>query len=291
MAKGVFITRPQSHYDDLPEVRYHFPHTYLQTAEQTVGDWILYYEPRRNGGRQVYFATARVTHIQPDQLREKHYYAYLHDYLELAQPVPFREGNTYYESALRRPDGRVNLGLFQRAIHLLPEDEYTAILKHGMVAVVDEGKLIAETAGLSEEPQEDYQRPKTAHLITRPKRDQAFRHIIRAAYHSSCAMTGLNLINGEGHSEIEAVHIRPVEHDGPDSTRNGLALSRTIHWMFDRGLLSLGDDGRILSVDRLTPQPVKYMLNADGFACLPRDTALRPHPHFLRYHRDHIFKG
>jgi predicted restriction endonuclease len=31
--------------------------------------------------------------------------------------------------------------------------------------------------------------------------------------------------------------------------RNGIALSRSIHWMFDHGLLSLTDDYEILMAD------------------------------------------
>jgi len=44
-----------------------------------------------------------------------------------------------------------------------------------------------------------------------------------------------------------------VEHRGPDSVRNGIALSGTVHWMFDRGLLSIDDDyAMLVARDRLT---------------------------------------
>ncbi|MFP3944971.1 MAG: hypothetical protein ACLFWF_13825 [Alphaproteobacteria bacterium] len=82
MAKAVFTTRVDPSYDDLPEKWYHFPRTYLRAAEAAVGDWILYYEPRRRGGRRVYFATARVTGIEADPVRGDHYYAFVTDYLE-----------------------------------------------------------------------------------------------------------------------------------------------------------------------------------------------------------------
>lgn len=52
----------------------------------------------------------------------------------------------------------------------------------------------------------------------------------------------MKLINGGGRAEAEAAHIRSVEANGPDIVSNGLALSGTAHWMFDRGLLSLTDD-------------------------------------------------
>ena len=40
MANAVFTTSESSAYDDQPEVRYHFPHTYLKQAEQAVGDYL-----------------------------------------------------------------------------------------------------------------------------------------------------------------------------------------------------------------------------------------------------------
>src|SRR4051812_37164894 len=49
MANAVFTTKAHPTYDDLPESRYHFPKIYLKTAEQALGDWIVYYEPRREG--------------------------------------------------------------------------------------------------------------------------------------------------------------------------------------------------------------------------------------------------
>ena len=73
MAKAVFTHADGSIYDDLPEQRYHFPQTYLRAAQAALGDWIVYYEPRRveagsdrTGGRQAYFATAKLNKIEQD---------------------------------------------------------------------------------------------------------------------------------------------------------------------------------------------------------------------------------
>src|SRR5580704_13985381 len=107
--KAVFTTKIDPAYDDLPEQRYHFPRTYLRQVE-AVGDWIVYYEPRRPGavgigGRQAYFATARVLRVRSDPGRADHFYAYVADYLEFDRPVPFRQGEHYFESALQRDGG------------------------------------------------------------------------------------------------------------------------------------------------------------------------------------------
>lgn len=102
MAKAIFTTKITPTYHDLPELMYHFPKTYLRQANLTVGDWIVYYEPRREdhspagrAGRQCYFATARVTHIKEDVALKDHYYAFVENYVEFSAPVPFKIGSFY----------------------------------------------------------------------------------------------------------------------------------------------------------------------------------------------------
>ncbi len=306
MTKAVFTAKIESAYDDLVEFRYHFPRTYLRQVEQTMDDWIVYYEPRRpttdlskTGGRQAYFATARVIRIERDDRRADHFYAYVTDYLPFEQSVPFREEVSYYESALQKDDQSTNKGAFGRSVRLLPELEYNAILGAGFkVAIVGEDQFYRapvehqhQAPGLGEQDQTPFERPIVESLVTRPFRDVAFRHAVREAYHSTCAMTGLKIINGGGRPEVQAAHIRPVAKDGPDSVRNGLALSGTPHCMFDRGLLSIDDNYAILVASAQLPSQAKAMLNNNGKLILPEPPDLRPHQRFLEYHREHIFKG
>ena len=69
-------------------------------------------------------------------------------------------------------------------------------------------------------------------------------------------MTGLKFINGGGRSEVQAAHIRPVEDRGPDSVRNGIALSGTVHWMFDKGLISVDENFDILIAKDRVPTTI-----------------------------------
>ena len=114
---------------------------------------------------------------------------------------------------------------------------------------------------------------------------------VRQVYSNRCALTGLHITNGGGRPEVQAAHIRPVASSGPDSTRNGIALSGTVHWMFDRGLMSLEDDGRILLAKRGVPPELRNLLRPELVAALPDDASCRPHPQFLRFHRETVFKG
>jgi putative restriction endonuclease len=296
MSKSVFTHRVGSRYDDLPESKYHFPQTYLRQVERSVGDLIIYYEPRRDNGRQSYVATARVVGVEIDPQQPGHFYALISEYLEFPQIVPYRIGDQFFEGKLRGANGTTNLGTAQRAVRDVPEHEFEAILTAAFSAATSEPSQteLANRAGISlNEPAETFDRPIIQTLISRPFRDIAFKAAIRRAYKDTCAFTGLKLINGGGRPEIDAAHIRPVGegHNGPDSVRNGLALCKTAHWLFDRGLVTLDDDLKIVQAKGLVGQEVSRLLHADGIARVPEASHFRPHSQFLQYHRDHIFKG
>jgi putative restriction endonuclease len=296
VANAVFTTKPEPAYDDLPEIKYHFPQRYLSQAQQTVGDWVIYYEPRRQGGvssqatgRQCYFAMAQVARIEPDSTRPDHHYAYISNYLEFTNPVPFRSGNLYYESGLKKTDGSTNRGKFGWNLRIIPQVEFRLICQMGFAGAEEQAG--SETLQqVAEEPAE-FGLPRRLQVLQRPFRDAVFTRLIQTTYDNSCAMTGLKLVNGGGRCEIEAAHIKPVAKEGPDSPRNGIALSRTIHWLFDRGALSVEEDGRILIAKRYVPDPILRMLNPDGRILAPAKAALMPHPYFLRFHREVIYKG
>src|SRR5437660_12515776 len=104
MTKAVFTTKVTPSYKDLPEDRYHFPRTYLNYVQQAVGDYIVYYEPRRSsaelssrGGRQSYFGVARVASVLEDTGMPDHHLTFIDrtTYLDLDMTVPFQEACEY----------------------------------------------------------------------------------------------------------------------------------------------------------------------------------------------------
>jgi putative restriction endonuclease len=293
MAKAVFTTKINPSYKDLPELMYHFPKTYLRQAAAAIGDWILYYEPRRedispagHAGRQCYFATARVTHIEEDPGLRNHYYAFVDNYVEFVTVVPFRIGVQYFESGLRKADGSTNKGAFGRAIRLIKDDEYQAIISFGLSKVDD---ILSQES--QEGPEEaidfDVQRPIIQQIIERPFREAAFSRVVKVEYGLTCAMTGISITNDQGSSEVEAAHIKPVRFNGPDSVRNGIALCRTFHWMFDYGLVSVADNGDIL-LKKIVPDRISQLVNRNGKIQPPANRNSLPHPEFLNFHRERI---
>lgn len=176
MSKAIFTIKSGSGYDDRPEEYYHFPKTYLNQVQQAVGDHIIYYEPRRSaenvpsiGGRQSYFATARVTAVIEDKEREDHYYALIADYLDFDRAVPFAPGGIYFERALQRVDGKTNKGAFGRAVRLIADVEFDLILRSGFAAeLMQAGPEELPIVGFQEEDTE-FVRPVVELTITETK--------------------------------------------------------------------------------------------------------------------------
>jgi len=60
--------------------------------------------------------------------------------------------------------------------------------------------------------------------------------------------------------------------------------------MFDRGLISFGDDGRILTSPHGLPDDMDRLIRPEGKLLLPGHPAMQPHPGYLAWHREHLFK-
>ena len=290
--------RSDSIYRDIPAYQYQFPRQYLGRAAPSVGDWILYLEPVKVSGTRGYFAIARVQQIVPDPKAANMFLALIepNSYLEFVNSVPFNDVEGPIERGLLNDEGKLS-GRAQSAVRPVSDADFNRIADRGLD---DREQLLPRESTFSqlsgfEEGQAPYvfeqQRDRVLQLTSRVVRDRVFRHIVLRAYGERCAVTGLKLINGGGRAEVNAAHIRPVEANGPDTIHNGLALSGTAHWMFDRGLISLDNDLQILiSRQANDPDGVRAFINRSGFAMLPGSLKDQPHPQFLEWHREHCFK-
>ncbi len=300
MAKVVFIHNPRSKYDDIPAVHYHFPKQYLKRAEQAIGDWILYYESGKNGGQKSYTAIAQVKNICPDPVRDGFYYAQVkpRTYLDFDKTVPFRLDGIIANSNLMKPDGSVNSGYAVSAVQPIPDPDFYRIVDAGFIDeqdVLPRDSTMDTQYAFTETQQAEFLHARTQDRIeiklNKIKRDQVFRKIILAAYKKKCAFTGLGFINGRGRAEVQAAHIKPVAANGPDCVQNGLALSGTVHWMFDRGLLSISNDYDILVSRHINNlDEIDRLLHADRKVVLPSNRHEWPHPVFMEWHRNNCFK-
>lgn len=299
MSYAVFMHRSDSIYDDSPAEHYQFPKQYLGRAEKCVGDWIVYLEPSKVASSRGYFGIAKIREIIRDPKASEMFIAIIEPgtYLDFARPVPFRDENGVLEKGLLNEAGKLS-GRAQAAVRWISSQDFDRIVNRGLH---DQEPLLPRVPTTDpkyigfEEEQAPYiieqERERVELLTSRIVRDRVFRKIVLGAYGERCAITGLKLINGGGRAEVDAAHIRPVKANGPDIVNNGIALSGTAHWMFDRGLISLGDDLDILISRHVNdPDGVKGFINKTGIALLPDRVSSRPHPVFLKWHRENIFK-
>lgn len=299
MAFGVFVHRADSVYEDDPARQYQFPAMYLSRAAQVVGDWIVYYEPTKVRRSKGYYAVARVAEIVPDPAADGMFLALIEpgSYLEFS-PVPFAGPEGVAETGVLNAAGR-NSGRAQAAVRPLAPADFGRILRLGRIEadtlLPRVGAAEVEQApGFGEAEQVPFlvERLRVDSLTSRLVRDRVFRRLILQAYDERCCVTGLKLINGGGRAEVEAAHIRPVEASGPDRVQNGLALSGTVHWMFDRGLIGFGDGHDILVSRHVNDRDsIEGLINRSGKLLAPQDERNWPHPVFLAWHRENRFKG
>lgn len=288
-SKCVFVVGSHSIYADQPDRFYRFPQQWLNAAARSVGQWIVYQEPRRAGPRG-YYATARVEQIVRDPSDPSMYLALIEpgSYLEFGLDVPFQLDGQAVEHGLLGPDGRLNNGRAIQSIRPISNDDFERIISLGLVdsnELLPRVDLPQEYENKVRDEWSDPVERETA-LVSRTVRDRQFRKRVLDAYDGRCSFTGIKLINGGGRVETQAAHIMAVEHSGPDRVENGIALSGTVHWMFDRGLISLSDEGTILLSSKINDvDSVTKLLLPDRRAQLPGQEAVRPHSRFLAWHR------
>lgn len=77
-------------------------------------------------------------------------------------------------------------------------------------------------------------------------RSTIFRKAILEVYNNQCSVSGLKVEDANRNSLVDACHIMPFAQTFNDSIRNGLALSPTFHRAFDRGLIAISYNYKVL---------------------------------------------
>ncbi len=108
-------------------------------------------------------------------------------------------------------------------------------------------------------------------------------------YHHVCALTGYRCVTTDGASVVDAAHIESWSETRNDDLTNGLALSKTAHWMFDEGLWTVDDEMRVIVHPRrfIEAGPEAALLRTFAGRHLQFDpkAKLRPSVDRLRTHR------
>lgn len=285
-SKGVLVMSPPLAENVEPERLYRFPSRHLASASRMIGEWVVYQRTSEAGDRG-YYAMMQVERIIPDPTDNR-----MH--LALARPGSFLEFGRDVPVDAQHLGSRARSGGYaDRPVRAISAADFNEIIRLGLA----EDDFLPRTddddsPSLVREESQPWSGPveRSTLLVSRKVRNRQFRRRVLDVYSARCALTGVRLINGGGRAEAEAAHIMSVEAGGPDVVSNGIALSRTVHWMFDRGLISLGDDGDILLSRKINETgSVERLIYHDRKARLPRSPLHRPHVQYLRWHRDECF--
>ena len=124
-------------------------------------------------------------------------------------------------------------------------------------------------------------------------RDHGFRKAIMKLYSHRCALCGIRMITPEGHTIVEAAHIRPWADSQDDRPANGLALCRLCHWSFDRGFMSVNRDYEVLvsPLARSEENNPGHIMTLEQRPVFPPDDHRHiPDQECLGWHREEVFR-
>ena len=128
--------------------------------------------------------------------------------------------------------------------------------------------------------------------VKRKARDQGFRKVIVTLYEHRCALCGIRMLTPEGHTVVEAAHIKPWSESHDDMPTNGMALCRLCHWSFDEGLMSVGKEYQVLVSKRVQFEqnlPGHILTLKDRNIFTPDEENYWPAQSNLEYHRQKTF--
>lgn len=119
-------------------------------------------------------------------------------------------------------------------------------------------------------------------------RSGVFKREIPKIYNFTCAISGMRLDATSNISMIDACHIVPFAESYDDTIPNGIALTPTLHRAFDRGLISISDDYRVI-VHSNFKENQNSPFNLSQFhrqeIILPEDAKFYPSLENLQIHR------
>lgn len=119
-----------------------------------------------------------------------------------------------------------------------------------------------------------------------------FKKVVPQIYDYTCCISGMRIVTGFDIQMVDACHIVPFSISHNDTICNGISLSPNLHRAFDRGLVTLDYNYRVMvsnifteNINNNSIKPYK-----DKLIILPVVEKYYPAQENLEWHRKNVFK-
>jgi putative restriction endonuclease len=122
-------------------------------------------------------------------------------------------------------------------------------------------------------------------------RGGVFKKVVPQQYNYSCCISGMQIICTYDVQMIDACHIIPFSISKNDTITNGISLSPTLHRAFDRGLVTIGNDYRVLISSCFNENEHSTLNSYKGkMISLPKAKDHYPSIESLTWHKENVYK-
>ena len=152
-----------------------------------------------------------------------------------------------------------------------------------------EGRILKEDAAVYREEIKELIEEKNEEEIY--LRGSMFKREIPKIYNNTCCISGMKIDATINVSMIDACHIVPFSESYDDTITNGIALCPNLHRAFDRGLITITDDFRVLVSSSFVEGAANYSIRAfqGTQILLPKSERYFPKKENMGWHRANKF--
>lgn len=123
-------------------------------------------------------------------------------------------------------------------------------------------------------------------------RGSLFKREIPKIYNNTCCISGMKIDATISVSMVDACHIIPFSESYDDTITNGIALCPNLHRAFDRGLIAIDNDYKVVFSKTFKEDETNYSIKVfeKQQIILPKQNAYCPLKENFEWHKEKIFK-